>query len=105
MTQHVIAVIGLASVTLVVDVSILTPQQNSVDLALQDVSVVLIKSIADAVLLVSGQMNIFANHAHLDVLFAGLQLIATLVLLDGILINAAVALLQSFLASLVIRSA
>lgn len=63
----------------------------------------LIRTIADVVLLSSGQMNTFANHAHFDVLFVGLRLIAMHVSLDGILINAVHAKSRLFLASDVMK--
>lgn len=101
-TQLVIVAIELKDVILVVDAISLNQSQELAAHALMDVSVVLIMIIADAVLLDTGQTNMFASNAHLNAHFAGLLLIAMLVFVDGTLINAAFVILQLFLVSHVI---
>jgi hypothetical protein len=103
-TQLAIVAIELKDVTLVVEVISLNSIQENVSNALVDVSVVLTTIIVGVVLLVTGQMNMFASHAHLNAHFAGLLLIVILVFADGTLINAVLALLQLFLVNHVIAN-
>lgn len=89
-TQLAIVAIDLKDVILVVEVISLKPLQELANNALVDVFIVLIMIIVDAVLVDTGQMNMFASHAQLDVHFAGLLLIVILVFVDGTLINAVI---------------
>lgn len=89
-TQLAIVAIDLKDVILVVEVISLKPLQELANNALVDVFIVLIMIIVDAVLVDTGQMNMFASHAQLDVYFAGLLLIVILVFVDGTLINAVI---------------
>ena len=102
--QHATVVIGLANVILVVEAISLIQSQKFAKDVLVDVSAVLILSIVDAVPLDTGQMNMFASSVLLNVLFAGQLLIVIHVFVDGILINAAVVLLQLFLANNVMQN-